>query len=596
MDQVHIGNLDRSKSQDIKALFVIGVNDGLLPSAFIESGIILDDEKIIMKQSGIELYSDNDTKVKEERFSTYQAFTKPKEYLFISYAMGDKEGKSLRPSTLIDRFKKVLNIKVTSDLLKTHQNSLKLISRPESTFKYLTENLRENLDGAKIYDEWLDVYDWYYNNEEWQEKLRLIINGLFHYNQEENISKSYAKNLYNAPFKSNISSLETFVNCPFSYFIKKGLKPQERKEYEVNMPDIGTLFHDSIEAFSKELTLENLSWNDITREKSDQVVEKVLNNMIESFQNGVMTSTHRYKYLTNKLERVSKRALWVLTEHLKQGEFETLENELFFGDHEEGIPPIVIELPGGEKITLEGRIDRVDVLRDGDISYLKVIDYKSGNKKFELSDLYYGLQIQLVVYLDAVISNSEQLTKTQAYPAGAFYFKIDDPLINSNDDDKDSIEQAIHKELKMDGLVLKDIAVIEALDRDLNKENLECGVKSNIIPVNINKGGKFSANSSVFEHDELNGLISHVRNLIGEVATEILKGKIKIEPTKMNKRTSCEYCELGSICQFDTSFKDNDYRNLKKLKDKEVLEKVKSEQDEKEVEKCQNGQQHKVKQ
>ena len=362
------------------------------------------------------------------------------------------------------------------------------------------------------------------------------------------------------------------------------------------MPDIGTLFHDSIEAFSKELTLENLSWNDITREKSDQVVEKVLNNMIESFQNGVMTSTHRYKYLTNKLERVSKRALWVLTEHLKQGEFETLENELFFGDHEEGIPPIVIELPGGEKITLEGRIDRVDVLRDGDISYLKVIDYKSGNKKFELSDLYYGLQIQLVVYLDAVISNSEQLTKTQAYPAGAFYFKIDDPLINSNDDDKDSIEQAIHKELKMDGLVLKDIKVIEALDRDLNKENLESGVKSNIIPVNINKGGKFSANSSVFEHDELNGLISHVRNLIGEVATEILKGKIKIEPTKMNKRTSCEYCELGSICQFDTSFKDNDYRNLKKLKDKEVLEKVKSEQDEKEVEKCQNGQQHKVKQ
>ena len=345
------------------------------------------------------------------------------------------------------------------------------------------------------------------------------------------------------------------------------------------MPDIGTLFHDSIEAFSKELTLENLSWNNLSRERSDAIVEKVLKNMIDSFQNGVMTSTHRYKYLTKKLERVSKRALWVLTEHLKEGEFEPVSNELFFGEREdEGIPPIIIELEDGTEVILEGRIDRVDVLKDGDISYLKVIDYKSGNKKFELSDLYYGLQIQLVVYLDAVISNSSKLIKTKAYPAGAFYFKIDDPIVNTNENDKNSIEEAIHKELKMDGLVLKDVKVIQALDRNLDRKNDDEKVASDIIPVTINKSGSFSANSSLFEQDELNGLISHVRNLIGEVATEILKGKIKIEPTKVNKRTSCEYCELSAICQFDTSFKDNEYRTLKKLKNKEVLERVKEEQ------------------
>lgn len=593
MDQVLVGNLERSKSHDIKALFVIGVNDGLLPSAFNEDGIILDDEKIAMKQSGIELYSDNDTNVKEERFSTYQAFTKASDYLFISYALGSVEGKSLRPSTFIDRFKKVFNLRVSSDLIKNHETSLRLISRPNSTFKYLTENLRESLDKKEIYDEWWDVYDWYYNNESWTENLELIRHGLFHYNQEENISKSHAKKLYKLPFKSNISSLETFVNCPFSYFIKKGLKPKERKEYQVNMPDIGTLFHDSIEAFSKELTLENLSWNDISREKSDALVEKVLKNMIDSFQNGVMTSTYRYKYLTKKLERVSKRALWVLTEHLKEGEFEPIANELLFGQREdEGIPPIIIELEDGIEVILEGRIDRVDVLQDGGISYLKVIDYKSGNKKFELSDLYYGLQIQLVVYLDAVISNSSKLVKTEAHPAGAFYFKIDDPIVNTNDNDKRSIEEAIHKELKMDGLVLKDVKVIEALDKNLDREDEDKRVASNIIPVTINKNGDFAANSSLFEQEELKGLISHVRNLIGEVAREILRGKIKIQPTKINKRTSCEYCELSSICQFDTSFIDNEYRTLKKLKNKEVLEKIK-EQEEKGVDtECQNGQNH----
>lgn len=589
MDQVLVGNLERSKSQDIKAQFVIGVNDGLLPSNFIDGGIILDDEKVIMKQSGIELYSDNDTKVKEERFRTYQAFTKPSEYLFVSYSLGDAEGKALRPSTLIDRFKKVFGIEVRSDLIKNHESSMRLISRPSSTIKYLTESLRESLDGTEIFDEWWDVYDWYYNTENFKSKLGLVIDGLFHSNQEGNIDEHYARKLYNVPFKTNISSLETFVNCPFSYFIKKGLRPKERKEYEVSMPDVGTLFHDSIEAFSKELTLENLSWNDITREKSDQLVEKVLIDMMDNFQNGVLTSSHRYKYLTNKLERVSKRALWVLTEHLKTGEFVPLEHELFFGEREGGIPPIVIELPNGEQVILEGRIDRVDVLRDGKKTYLKVIDYKSGSKKFELSDLYYGLQIQLIVYLDAVLTNSEQLVKTESFPAGAFYFKIDDPMVNGVGGDKDSIEQAINKELKMDGLVVKNIDLIEKMDETLKTENA-----SDILPVKLKKDGDFSASSSVFEDEQLKELISHVRNLISEISTEILKGKIRVEPTKTKNRTSCEYCELSSICQFDTSFKDNGYNTLKKLTNKEVLERIGN--DEEVVEKCQDGQKPNAKQ
>lgn len=582
MDQVLVGNLERSKSQDIKALFVVGVNDGMLPSGFIDGGIILDDEKILMKQSGIELYSDNDTKVKEEKLSIYGAFTKATDNLFISYASGDKEGKALRPSTLIDRFKKIFSLEIKSDLIKTKENSLKLISRPKSSFKYLTDNLRGNLDGHDIDDEWWDLYDWYYKNEEWRDHLQNIIEGLFHNNQEDYMDGSYAKSLYSRPFKSNISSLETFVNCPFSYFINKGLRPRERKEYQVNMPDIGTLFHDSIEAFSAELTLEKLSWNEISREKSDYLVEKVLGDMMDNFQNGILTSTHRYKYLTKKLERVSKRALWVLTEHLKEGEFKPLANELFFGEREEeeSIPPIVIELADGEKVILEGRIDRVDVFTEEGTSYLKVIDYKSGNKKFDISDLFYGLQIQLIVYLDAVMSNSSKLIKTQAYPAGAFYFKIDDPIITSDEKDSDIIEESLHKALRMNGLVLNDIKVIKALDKEIGEKidegKLEEAVKSSIIPVDLNKSGGFSSASSLYENDELNILITHVRNLIGDVATEILKGKMKIEPVKTSEGTACKYCELNAICQFDTSFKDNEYRVLNKVKKKDVFEAIKS--------------------
>ena len=300
--------------------------------------------------------------------------------------------------------------------------------------------------------------------------------------------------------------------------------------------------------------------------------------MVEDFQSGVFVSTHRYKYLVNKLKRVSKRALWVLTEHLKVGEFEPLRHELFFGeDSNSEVPPIIIELPNGEEIKIEGIIDRVDILNDGEKSYLKVIDYKSGNREFSLSDAYYGLQIQLIVYMDAVLSNTDKLVKNEAYPAGAFYFKIDDPIVNTDEDDAKAIEEKIHGELKMNGLVLNDIKVIKALDNELSKaldEEDDKSKKSNVIPVTLKKDGSPNSHSTVYDEKDFKNIMIHVRGLIKDIATEILRGKIKIEPCKNGKQTPCEYCDFHSICQFDASFDDNGYRVLKKIKDEEILEKI----------------------
>ncbi|MGF7056447.1 helicase-exonuclease AddAB subunit AddB [Brassicibacter mesophilus] len=572
MDQVLIGNLDRSKSHNIKALFVVGVNDGILPSSFEDGGLLLDEEKVAMKEIGMEIYSDNETRVSEEKFAIYTSFAKPSEYLFISYALSDNEGKALRPSILIDRLKKLYtNIVPQSDISKNREKELKLIATPISTFKYLTENLRSYVDGNNIDEIWWDVYNWYYSNEVWKKRINLVIDGLFHTNQQEYIDEGYSRALYDMPFKSSISRLENFVNCPFSHFINYGLKPKERKIHVLKSPDVGLLFHNSIEEFSKELSIENLNWKDIQRDKSDEIVDRVLDRMIEDFQHGVLLSTHRYKYLVNKLKRISKRALWTLTEHVRHGDFVPFQYELSFGDGpEKKIPPIVIKLANGEEIKLEGRIDRVDILKDENGSYVKVIDYKSGNKSFSLSDAYYGLQIQLIVYLDAVVSNKDKLIKDELYPAGVFYFRIDDPMIKTDEDDIEIIEAEISKQLKMDGIILKDIKVIRAMDKSIEETG-----SSNIIPVSLKKDGDFTKSSSVFEKEDLEGLVKHVKNLIGEIAVEILKGKIRIEPCKLDDKVSCDYCQLASICQFDTSFDDNKYKALKKLKDDEVLRRVK---------------------
>lgn len=572
MDQVLVGNLDRSRSHDIKALFVVGVNDGILPSAVEEGGLLLDEEKAEMKELGIEISSDSETKACEEEFSVYASFTKPSEYLFISYALGDIEGKTLRPSMYIDRLKKIYsNLTIKSDIVKDEEAQLNLISTPVSTFKYLVENLRLNLDGNEINGIWWDVYNWYFNKERWKEKLNLAIEGLYHNNQQEKIDKEYTRQIYQLPFRSSISRLEKYVNCPYSHFVKYGLAPEERKVHEIKSPDMGMLFHNSIEEFSKELSLENLSWNDIDRNKSDEIVEKVLDKMIDDFQHGLLLSTNRYKYMVNRLKRISKRALWTITEHIRKGDFVPVQHEVSFGDGPNSkIPPIVINLPSGEEVRLEGRIDRVDILEGEKESFVKIIDYKSGNKTFSLSDAYYGLQIQLLVYADAIISNGDKLIKNDIYPAGVFYFKIDDPMIQSDEEDLEVIEKEIAKKLKLDGIILRDINIVRAIDRDIEETN-----SSTVIPVSINKDGSFSKTSSVIDKEELNMLISHVKGLISEIAEEILKGKIKIEPCKADKYVSCTYCDFLSICQFETSFEDNKYRNIKKMKDEDVISKIK---------------------
>lgn len=572
MDQVLIGNLDRSRSHDIKALFVVGVNDGILPSSVGEEGLLLDEEKTEMKSLGLNISSDSESKAREEEFSIYTSFTKPSEYLFISYALGDSEGKTLRPSMIVDRLKKVYpNLTIDSDVVKDEEKELKLIATPISTFKYLVENLRNKLDGNKIEKIWWEVYDWYYNEEKWREKLNLAIEGLFHNNQQESIEEGYSRQIYQFPFRSSISRLETYVNCPYSHFIKYGLKPEERKIYEIKNPDVGMLYHNSIEEFSKELSIEKLSWDQLSREKSDEIVEKVLDKMIDEFQHGVLLSTHRYKYMINRLKRISKRALWTITEHIRSGDFTPIQHEVSFGEGPDSkIPPIIINLPNGEEIRLEGRIDRVDILEGEEGSYVKIIDYKSGTKAFNLSDAYYGLQIQLLVYADAIISNGHKLIKNQVYPAGVFYFRIDDPMIESDEEDLEAIEKEIAKKLKLDGIILKDINIVKSMDRNIEEMN-----SSSIIPVSIKKDGEFSKNSSVIDKEDLDNLIKHVKGLIAKIAEEILKGKIRIEPCKVDKYVSCTYCEFSSICQFETSFEDNKYRNIKKLKDEDVILKLK---------------------
>lgn len=575
VDQVLVGNGERSRVHDIKALFVIGVNDGVLPSNKEDIGILLDHERGILERKGLSIGTTSEVSLLEEQFVIYSTFSKPSEYLRVSYALADQEGQALRPSILIDRLKNLFkNLSIKSDVVNTLERQIHFITTPMSTFKYMMENIRLNLDNKPMEDVWWDAYSWYDQQPEWKKGCSLMVEGLFHQNQIISIGEEGAKRLYDNPIRSSVSRLEQFARCPFAHFVTYGLRPKERKEYELSNPDIGRFFHNSMEEFSREIVNAEIDWKNLTRKQNDGLVEKIVDEMASQFEHGVMLSTHRYKYLVSRLKRISKRAMWTLTEHIKKGEFVPLGCEITFG-FGGNIPPIIVELDNGERMYLEGRIDRVDILNEEKANYVKIVDYKSGNDNFCLSDVYYGFQIQLLVYLDAVLSSESRRYDTEVYPGGIFHFKIDDPMIKAKTEEEviDKIEKKINKELKMKGLVLKDVNVIKKMDKEVSTH-------SDIIPAGIStRTGKVTQTSSALEKEDFQALLDHVRGLIEEIGGEILKGNVKIEPFKKGRNTSCKYCEFISICQFDSSFYENRYRYIRELKDSEVLDRIRKQFD-----------------
>jgi ATP-dependent helicase/nuclease subunit B len=565
IDQVLVGNIQRSKSSDVKALFVVGVNDGILPSKDLSQGILSEEEISLLKEEGIDLGLESDFKNNEERFLIHQALSKPREYLWVSYAVSDTEGKALRPSIIINRIKKIfIKINIESDVNKKEKKEM--ISSPQGTFKKLVENLRLRADGNDVEDYWWDVYKWYYFEKEWDELRLSVLDGIFYTNRVGSIGYEKSKKLFRYPFKFSVSRLEQFAKCPFAHFIKYGLRPQERKIFEIKAPDIGELFHNSLLNFTKKVNVKKLDWFQLEKKQTDEIMNIVMDELIPEYSNGILESNYRYKYLSSRLKRVGKRAVWTITEHIKNGDFKPLGFEVSFGENCT-FPSIKVILNNGETVYLEGRIDRVDILEEKDKAYIKIIDYKSGDKDFNLSDVYNGLTLQLIIYLNAVLESRNRLRRNKELkPAGVFYFKIDDPLINSDKKIIEKVEKEIRKKLKMKGLVLKDARLVKKIDKNINGY-------SEIIPVALNKNDEFY-NSSVLNEESFSGLLEHVNDLIKEICSEIISGNIEIEPIKNDNKKACEYCLYKSICQFDTLFKDNDYKYYKKINNKELISKL----------------------
>ncbi|SHJ93772.1 DNA helicase/exodeoxyribonuclease V, subunit B [Hathewaya proteolytica DSM 3090] len=569
IEEVMVSSIERFKGHNIKYLFILGVNDGVFPKSMDKEGLLTDRDRLFLREKGIELAKDTRSVAFEEQYLIYTTLTLGSDFIRISYPIADKGEKALRPSMIILRLKALFPlIKERSDVI-TYENE-RLISAPIPAFNALITSFQDICNSGEVPPIFGETCRWFMGQQQWKNKLMDIMNHFSYCNEAKNIGCENALKLYGEDMKLSVSRIENYVRCPFAYFIKYGLNAEERKVFSLTPPDLGTFIHGVLDRFAR-LVEEESSFKEIDEAKREELINRSFNEEMERSSGSMFKATKRFNYFGNRIGRILRVAAKFMVMHMQQGEFLPLGYEIEFGFKEGTYSPIEIKISNDRVVKLVGKIDRVDKLVESSDNYYRVIDYKSGNKDFKLWEVYYGLQIQLLTYLDAILEREQHNTENLTIPAGILYFKVDNPMIKTDGDvDPAEIELDVKKQLKMKGIVLDEEDIIRKMDKDLQGNSL-------IIPVGFKKDGSLSSMSKVASREQFQGLKNHNKKVILENCEEIYDGNIGISPVKTKVGNACDYCQYASICVFDSNDKDNEYRCFYEMSDDEVWQLIREE-------------------
>ena len=562
VDRIVVGDMERTRLKQVKVLFFLGVNDGNIPKNASKGGIISDMDREFLIESGTEMSPSPRQQMYIQRLYLYLNMTKPSEQLYLSYAKVNSEGKGIRPSYLIDTVRKLFP--AMSVEYPQNRSRLEQIEGRQEGARYLAEELREYVEGTLPEEERQDFYLMYRAYEADAAGRDLLTRAAFRRYRESGLSRIVARALYGQQLENSVSRLETYAACACRHFLQYGLSLQEREEFGFEASDMGTVYHAVLENFAGKLAESNLTWWDFTEDFAAKAVKESVEAYAATYGETVLYSSARNEYAITRMSRILTRTVLTLQKHLKQGSFQPDDYELSFRFAED-LDSIHVDLSEDEKMHLQGRIDRIDVSEDAEHVYVKVIDYKSGNRKFDLAALYYGLQLQLVVYMNAAMEmESRKHPDKEIVPAALLYYHIDDPTIETPVELTDEqINEQILAKLRMNGVVNSDPGVVERLDRYMQD-------KSVVIPVEKKKDGSFSARSGVLSREEMQLISSYVDAKIRSIGREILDGKIAANPYEKGNEEACTYCAYKKVCGFDGSIPGYEKRQLEDL-DKQAL-------------------------
>ena len=576
IDQVMVGDITRTRLDGVQVLFFVGVNDGVVPQRKNGGSLLGDRDREFFKAHRLELAPTAREDGCMQKFYLYLMLSKPSRRLVITYAGRSSDGKSLRPSVLLGEVYKLFPGLTAEDgstvkwPVQTPRDGKETLIQGLKTYRDLKEP--DAADGALEDSQWerkfLELYRWFFGQEDYREEVKLLVQAAFYSYEERGIGRAAARALYGKILQGSVTRLEQYASCAYAHFLRYGLELMERREYELEAVDMGNLFHQSIDRCFQVMKAQGRDWRNLTEEGRKGLVKESVSQVVADYGNTIMMSTARYAYLAGRVERMTDRTIWALAEQVKRGDFEPAGFEVSFSAVD-NLKAMRIALSPDEELQLRGRIDRMDLCEDGGTLYVKIIDYKSGGTSFDLAALYYGLQLQLVVYLDAALEMEERKNPgKEVVPAGIFYYNIQDPLVEKKEAmTPEEIEQQILRQLRMNGLVNRELEVIRHLDREIETQ-------SDVIPVALKAGLIQESRSSVASGKRFEQLKSYVNRKLRTAGRDILEGDTSLKPYKQSARTACDYCPYHAVCGFDTKTAGYGYRKLKALKPEEIWEEL----------------------
>ena len=541
VDQLVAGDVQRTRLKDVKALFFIGANDAWLPGALLRTGLLSERDRERFQKEKISLSPGGKEQAYIQKFYLYMNLTKPSEKLYLSFCKVSSDGKALRPAYLIQEIRKLYPYLGVID-----EETKELCSR-EVTEDMGIDLLIRGFQKKEFQDSrWQELYTWYLRNPKQRERIERLLSAGYYHRPKDGLTKAAARRLYGEDFEDSITRIERFSACAFAHFLTYGLGLRERKEYEFQAVDLGNICHSALEGFSRRIDKEHLSWTQISEELRKQYINESVEESIACYDNSVINSSARNEYMAVRIKRMLERTVWALTKQLSGGDFEPSAYEMRFGN---------------------GKIDRIDTCVDGDKVYVKVLDYKTGSKAFDAAALYHGLQLQLMVYMDAALKEegARHLGK-EVIPAGVFYYRISDPFVDKQETD---IEAAVLKELKPDGIINLQDEALAHLDRKQAGESV-------VLPVKYNKDGSLSKTSKAVSQEEFRLMMKHALKKTEEAHKEILEGETKAVPYRRSTETACDYCKYRHVCGFDLRVPGYRYRDIGKMSREEALAAMKS--------------------
>lgn len=570
LDYVTVSPLAQTTVANLRAVYVPGVNDGVLPMRGRGEGILTDAERNRMAQAGLELAPGATADTFAERFLVYTALTRAGEYLWISYPLADEEGKGLSPSLMIKRLKELSGAKVTSLPLEPQAGRERdYLARTKPGLSALAASLRLYKNHKKISPLWWDVYNWARQQKLLAGTLRRSLAGLFHCNQEADLPTDLAAGLYprNRRLRGSVTRFESFRACPFKHFAQYGLSLKERAVFRLQAPDLGRFLHAALKSFGDKMQAAGRTWGSVGDAEYQEICREIVNELAPKLQNEILLSSEQHKHLVGRLERTVERSVHRLVELDRVSRFKPLALEKSFGRGKDSLPPLAYRLKDGTTLEISGQIDRLDQAEKDGRKYILIIDYKSGGAWLKLVDVFHGLRLQLLTYLLVAKNAAELFGSEECLPGGVLYYFLKNPSLSGSVRlTPEQVTREINKLLKMPGWLLADPEVVRMLDGSMEKW-------SDFLKVALTNDNTFYSNCLAYlkTPEEFKLLLGHVENMLVETAEKILSGNIAVSPYLLAGKNACSYCRYSPVCQFDRQLPENDYRKLEQPADEAIM-------------------------